>query len=84
MAGHWYDCGVFSLLAGNTDRSEQCFKEAVALDQTCVSAYVCSVSMTSSPFSIRFSIFIIAAALLPSLSVFDLSMRELCFMHLHI
>lgn len=35
---HWYDYGVFCLLVGDTDRSRQCFKEAISLDQRMVPA----------------------------------------------
>ena len=38
IAENWYDYGVFCLLTSDMDRSEQCFKEAVALVQTMVPA----------------------------------------------
>ena len=34
----WYDYGVFCLLTSNMDKSEQCFKEAIALNQNMVPA----------------------------------------------
>jgi tetratricopeptide (TPR) repeat protein len=38
IALHWYDYGVFHLLKGDTEHSEQCLKEAIALDQQFVPA----------------------------------------------
>ena len=38
VASHWYDYGVFCLLIRDLDKSEQCFKEAVSLDQKFVPA----------------------------------------------
>ena len=40
VAELWYDYGVFCLLTSkfNMDKSEQCFKEAIALNQNMVPA----------------------------------------------
>lgn len=38
IAEVWYDYGVFCLLDSDMDRAEQCFREAVSLDQTLVPA----------------------------------------------
>ena len=40
VAELWYDYGVFCLLTSNVDKSEQCFKEAIALNQNMVPAWV--------------------------------------------
>ena len=42
LAELWYDYGVFCLLTSDVDKSEQCFKEAIALNRNMVPAWVCS------------------------------------------
>ena len=34
VADHWFDYGAFCLLVEKNDMAEQCFYEAVSLDQT--------------------------------------------------
>lgn len=43
VAEHWYDYGAFCLLDSDIDQAEQCFKEAVSLDQTLVPALVACI-----------------------------------------
>ena len=38
LAELWYDYGVFCLLTSDVDKSEQCFKEAIALNRNMVPA----------------------------------------------
>ena len=40
IASYWYSYGVFCLLTSDLDKSQQCFKEALSLDQNMVPGWV--------------------------------------------
>ena len=44
VADHWFDYGAFSLLVEKNDMAEQCFYEAISLDQTHIPRFVGNIA----------------------------------------